>query len=128
MGHRLGSLELRIMEILWSHGPASVREVQETFPGKERPAYTTVQTVIYRLEGKRAVRRTKKIGNAHVFEAVVSRTAAHRRIVNDVLALFGGRVQPLVAQLVESGKLTEDDLREAEAVLRRMTAEERKRR
>lgn len=128
MAQRLSSLELRIMEIFWSHGPASVREVQERFPPNERPAYTTVQTVIYRLEAKRAVRRTKKIGNAHVFEAVVSRRAAHRRIVNDVLALFGGRVQPLVAQLVEAGKLTEHDLRDAEAALQRMAAEERKRR
>ena len=127
MGHRLSTLELRIMEILWSHGPASVREVQEKFPRTERPAYTTVQTVIYRLEAKRAVRRTKKVGNAHVFEAVLSRSAAHRRIVDDVLALFGGRVQPLVAQLVESGRLTEDDLREAEAVLRRIAVQERKR-
>jgi BlaI family penicillinase repressor len=122
---RLSKLELRIMDVLWSSGPASVREVQETFPEADRPAYTTVQTTMYRLEAKRAIRRIKKISNAHIFEAVVSRTAAHRRIIDDLLSLFGGRSQPVVAHLIETGKLTLDDLREAEKTLRQQTAKER---
>jgi predicted transcriptional regulator len=126
-GHTLSRLELRIMEALWSMGSASVREVQEAFPEAERPAYTTVQTTMYRLEAKKAIRRVKKIGNAHVFAPVVSRTAAHRRLVDDLLALFGGRAQPVMAHLVESGRLTLDDLREAEALLRRSAAKDRAR-
>jgi BlaI family penicillinase repressor len=122
---RLSKLELRIMDVLWSSGPASVREVQEAFPEADRPAYTTVQTTMYRLEAKRAIRRIKKISNAHIFEAVVSRTAAHRRIIDDLLSLFGGRSQPVVAHLIETGKLTLDDLREAEKTLRQQTAKER---
>ena len=124
-GRRLSRLELRIMDVLWARGPQSVREVQEAFPPADRPAYTTVQTTIYRLEAKRAVRRTKKIGNAHVFEAVVSRTAAHRRIIDELLSLFGGRTQPVMAHLIEAGKLTIDDLREAEKTLKRLAAKER---
>lgn len=123
---RLSGLELRIMEVLWSGGPASVREVQHAFPEAERPAYTTVQTTIYRLEAKGALRRVKKIGNAHIFEAAVSRVAAHRRIVDDLLSLFGGRTQPLIAHLIESRKLTREDLREAEATFRRLSARERR--
>jgi BlaI family transcriptional regulator, penicillinase repressor len=122
---RLTKLELRIMEVLWRHGPASVREVQEHFPESTRPAYTTVQTTIYRLETKRAIKRTKKIGNAHIFEAAISRTAAHRRIVDELLALFGGRSQPVMSHLIEAGKLTLDDLRDAEKVLRKHAAKER---
>ena len=124
-GRRLTKLELRVMDALWTHGPASVRQVQETFPASDRPAYTTVQTTMYRLEAKRAIRRVKKISNAHIFEAVVSRTSAHRRIIDDLLGLFGGRTQPVMAHLIESGKLTLDDLREAEQTLRRLTAKER---
>jgi len=120
---RLTNLELRIMEALWSHGPASVREVQESFPERDRPAYTTIQTTMYRLETKRAIRRVKKISNAHIFEAVLSRAAAHRRIIDDLLSVFGGRTQPVVAHLIESGKLTLDDLREAEETLRRLAAQ-----
>lgn len=117
---RLTRLELQIMEALWTGGPRSVREIQESFPDKDRPAYTTVQTMVYRLEAKKAVRRVKKIGNAHIFEAVVSRSAAQRRFVDELLALFGGRIQPVVAHLIESGSLTLDDVREAEQTLRRL--------
>jgi predicted transcriptional regulator len=120
---RLSRLELQIMEILWSRGQSSVREVQEAFPQASRPAYTTVQTTIYRMEAKRAVRRVTKIGNAHVFAPVVSQATAHRRLIDDLLGLFGGRTQPVMAHLIESGRLTLDDLREAEAMLRRQTKE-----
>ena len=122
---KLSTLELRIMEALWSSGPASVREVQESFPEAQRPAYTTIQTTMYRLETKHAIRRVKKISNAHIFEAVVSRAAAHRRIVDELLSVFGGRSQPVMAHLIESGKLTLDDLHEAEKTLRRLAAQER---
>jgi len=123
-GRRLSKLELRIMEALWQHGPASVREVQETFPEATRPAYTTVQTTMYRLETKHAIRRVRKISNAHIFEAVVSRTAAHRRLIDDLLSVFGGRSQPVMAHLIEAGKLTLEDLREAEKTLKRLGAKE----
>ena len=117
---KLGKLELKIMEALWRLGPASVREVQESFPESDRPAYTTVQTVLYRLEAKEAVRRTKKIGNAHIFEAVFSRKAVHRRVIDDLLSVFGGRAQPLVSHLIESGQLTLDDIDEARKTLREL--------
>jgi BlaI family penicillinase repressor len=123
---KLSKLELRIMETLWANGPASVREVQETFPGAERPAYTTVQTTMYRLEAKRAIRRVKKISNAHIFEAVISKNTAHRRIVDELLSVFGGRSQPVMSHLIEAGKLTLDDLREAEQTLRRLAREKAK--
>jgi BlaI family penicillinase repressor len=123
---KLSRLELRIMEVLWAEGPASVREVQQAFPEAERPAYTTVQTTMYRLEAKGTLRRVRKVGNAHIFEAAISRVAAHRRIVDDLLSLFGGRAQPLMTHLVESRKLTLSDLREAEATLRRLSARERR--
>jgi BlaI family transcriptional regulator, penicillinase repressor len=122
---RLSPLELRVMEALWSRGASSVREVQETFPEAERPAYTTVQTTMYRLETKRAIRRVKKISNAHIFEAVVSRAAAQGRLVDELLRVFGGRSQPVMAHLIEAGKLTLDDLREAERTLKRLAARER---
>ena len=122
---RLSPLELRIMEALWSRGASSVREVQETFPEAERPAYTTVQTTMYRLETKRAIRRVKKISNAHIFEAVVSRAAAQGRLIDELLRVFGGRSQPVMAHLIEAGKLTLDDLREAERTLKRLAARER---
>lgn len=124
-GRRLTKLEMRIMDALWTHGPASVRQVQETFPEADRPAYTTIQTTMYRLEAKRAIRRVKKVSNAHIFEAVVSRTSAQRRIIDELLALVGGRTQPVMAHLIESGKLTLDDLREAEQTLRRLKSKER---
>jgi predicted transcriptional regulator len=124
-GRRLSKLELRVMDALWSKGALSVREVQETFPAADRPAYTTIQTTIYRLEGKRAVRRLKKIGNAHIFEAVISRASAHGRIIDELLSMFGGRTQPVMAHLIEAGKLTLDDLHAAEATLRRLSKKER---
>jgi len=117
---KLSRLELQIMEALWTRGKASIREIQESFPEKERPAYTTIQTTVYRLEGKKAVRRVKKVGNFHVFEASVSRNAAQRRLIDDLLALFGGRTQPVMAHLIESGKLTLEDVKEAEKTLRKL--------
>ena len=117
---KLTKLELRIMETLWTNGKASIREIQEAFPENHRPAYTTIQTMVYRLEGKRAVRRIKKVGNFHVFEAAVSRTAAQRRLVDDLLDLFGGRLQPVMALLIESGKLTLADVKEAQKTLRKL--------
>jgi len=116
---RLTRLELRIMDVLWTRGAASVREVQESIRDTERPAYTTIQTTMYRLEAKRAIRRTKKISNAHIFEALITRGAAQRRLVDELLSLFGGRPQPVMAHLIESGRLTIEDLREAEKALRR---------
>jgi BlaI family transcriptional regulator, penicillinase repressor len=117
---KLSKLELAIMEVLWSRGACSIREIQESFPQRDQPAYTTIQTTVYRLEAKRAVRRVKKIGNAHIFEALVSRGAAQRKLVDELLALFGGRTQPVMAHLVESGKLTLADVREAEKALRKL--------
>src|SRR5579862_9945329 len=110
---KLSRLELRIMETLWTRGPSSIRELQEAFPEDERPAYTTVQTVVYRLEFKKAIRRTSKISNAHVFEAVVSRNAARNRMIDELLALFGGKPMPIVAHLIGSGRLTPEEVREA---------------
>ena len=113
----LTRLELKLMQALWERGPSSVRDIQETFLEKKRPAYTTVQTVLYRLEAKGAVRRARKISNAHIFEATLSREVTHRRVVDDLLGIFGGRSQTVVAHLIESGKLTLDDIREAEKML-----------
>jgi BlaI family transcriptional regulator, penicillinase repressor len=122
---KLGKLELQIMEALWTRGPCSVREIQESFPPKKRPAYTTVQTTVYRLEVKKALRRTKKIATALIFEAAVSREAAQRRLVDELLGLFGGRSRPIMAHLVESGTLTLDDVREAEKALLKLAGEEK---
>jgi BlaI family transcriptional regulator, penicillinase repressor len=124
---RLTRLELQVMEALWSRGASSVREIQEAFPEKDRPAYTTVQTMVYRLEGKKAIRRLKKIGNAHIFEAAISRNAAQRRLIDDLLSFFGGRPQPVVAHLVETGKLTLDDVQEAEQLIRKLSKKEKPR-
>jgi predicted transcriptional regulator len=121
----LTRLELQIMEALWTGGALSVREIQERFPEKNRPAYTTVQTMVYRLEGKKAVRRVRKIGNAHIFEAAISRNAAQRRLVDDLLSFFGGRTQPVMAHLIESGRLTLEDVQEAEKTLRRLAKDAR---
>jgi predicted transcriptional regulator len=104
-------LELQIMQALWDRGAISIREIQEAFPELGRPSYTTVQTTVYRLEGKKSVRRVRKIGNAHIFEAVVSRNAAQRRLLDDLVGFFGGRTQPIMAHLVESGKLTMEDVK-----------------
>jgi BlaI family penicillinase repressor len=114
---KLSKLEHQIMEALWSRGASSVREILEAFPEKGRPAYTTVQTMVYRLEEKGAVRRTRKIGNAHIFEAAISRASAQRRLIDELLAFFGGSSQPVVAHLIESGNLTLDDVKEAEQLL-----------
>jgi BlaI family penicillinase repressor len=113
----LGKLELKIMQALWERGPCSVREVQESFPQKKRPAYTTVQTVMYRLETKGALRRAKKISNAHIFEATLSREMTQGRLIDDLLGLFGGRSQPVMAHLIESGKLTLEDIKDAEKMI-----------
>jgi predicted transcriptional regulator len=121
---KLTKLELKVMDALWDHGASSVREVQERFPQKQRPAYTTVQTLLYRLEAKNAVRRTKKISNAHIFEAVTTRSAANTRLVDDLLGLFGGRTQPLISHLIESGQLTLEDIDEARKTLRRLAKKE----
>ena len=115
---RLSKLELRIMETLWTGGTLSVREIQERFPARGRPAYTTIQTTIGRLETKKAVTRVRKIGNAHIYQAAVSRSAAQRRLVDDLLALFGGRSQPVMAHLIEAGKLSLEDVQEAEKLVR----------
>jgi BlaI family penicillinase repressor len=125
-GPRLSRLEMQIMETLWTRGESSIREVQEAFPEKTRPAYTTVQTTINRLETKGSVRRVKKVGNFHIFAAAVSRDSAQRRLVDDLLALFGGRTQPVMARLIESGKLTLADVKEAEKTLRALERPERK--
>jgi len=121
-GPRLTKLEMQIMETLWTRGEASIRELQEAFPEKKRPAYTTVQTTVYRLEAKRVVKRVRKVGNFHMFAAAVSRDAAQRRLVDELLAMFGGRTQPVMAQLIESGKLTLEDVKEAERTLRAMSS------
>jgi predicted transcriptional regulator len=117
---KLTKLELQIMEALWTLGPSCIRDVQQFFPAEGRPAYTTVQTTIYRMEGKKAVRRVRKISNAHIFEAVVSREAAQSRLIDDLLGLFGGRTQPVMAHLIDSGRLTLDDLEEARQALRKL--------
>jgi BlaI family transcriptional regulator, penicillinase repressor len=114
---KLTRFELDVMSALWDLGTASVREIQEQLPSQKRPAYTTVQTIVYRLEEKGAVRRLKKIGNAHVFEPVITRKAAHHRLINELLDLFGGSARPLMAHLVEIGKLTMDDIKELEGDL-----------
>ena len=126
-GPKLTKLELQIMESLWTRGSASIREIQEDFPEPDRPAYTTIQTTVYRLEAKKAARRVRKVGNFHIFEAAISRVAAQRRLVDELLALFGGRTQPVMARLVESGKLTLSDIREAERALRKLVRKDQPR-
>lgn len=115
---RLSRLDLQILDVLWARGQASVREIQEGFP-EPRPGYTTVQTTVYRLETKGAVRRTRKIGNAHIFEPLVARDVARHRLLDTILSFFGGRPQPMLQQLVEAGKLTLDDVRDLEEAIRR---------
>ena len=121
---KLSRLELKIMDALWSKGASSVREIQETFPAKRRPAYTTVQTMVYRLEAKNALKRTKKIGNAHIFEAVISQMAAQRKVIDELLGFFGGRAQPLMSHLIESGQLTLADIDDARKALRETAKKE----
>jgi BlaI family penicillinase repressor len=122
---KLTKLELQIMEPLWISGALSIREIQEAFPERDRPAYTTIQTTVYRLEAKKALRRIKKISNAHIFEAVLSRHAAQGKLIDDLLGLFGGRTQPVMSHLIESGKLTLDDVKEAEQALRKLARKEK---
>jgi len=122
---KLTKLELQIMEVLWAQGETSIRVIQEAFPEKDRPAYTTIQTTVYRLEAKRAVRRVKKVGNFHIFEAALSRDAAQRRLIDDLLALFGGSTQPVMAHLIESGKLTLNDVKEAGKILRKLARKDK---
>jgi len=117
---KLTKLELQIMETLWSQGSASIREIQEGFPEKDRPVYTTIQTTVYRLEIKKAVRRVRKVGNFHIFEPAISRDAAQRKLIDELLVLFGGRTQPVMAHLIETGKLTLADVKEAEKTLRKL--------
>jgi predicted transcriptional regulator len=117
---KLTRLEMQVMEALWSSGPASVREIQESFAEKERPAYTTVQTLVYRLEAKKAVRRVKKIGNAHIFEAAITRAGAEHRLIDEFLGFFGGNTQLVMARLIETGRLTLDEVREAEQLLKEL--------
>jgi BlaI family penicillinase repressor len=121
---KLTKLELQIMEALWSHGACSIREIQQAFPEPGRPAYTTIQTTVYRLEDKKALRRSKKISNAHIFEAVISRNAAQSRLIDDLLGLFGGRTQPVMSHLIESGRLTLDDIHDAEKSIRKLARKE----
>ena len=123
---KLSKLEMQIMEVLWTAGPSAIREIQESFGPKNRPAYTTVQTMVYRLEAKKALRRAKKIGNAHIFEAVMSRDAAKARLVDEFLSIFGGRMQPVMAQLIEAGNLTPKDVADAERLLRDLAAKRKK--
>jgi predicted transcriptional regulator len=126
MAHpKLSKLELKVMEALWDRGPICIRDIQETFPAKNRPIYSTIQTTVYRLEAKKAIRRVRKIGNAHIFEALIARDAARGRLIDDFLSLFGGRAQPVMNHLVESGKLTLDDVRKAEQYLAGLSRKER---
>ncbi len=122
---KLSNLELQVMDALWTRGPLSIRDIQETFPEQTRPAYTTVQTMVYRLEGKNALTRGRKIGNAHIFEAVVSQGAARSRLLDEVLGLFGGRMQPMMTHLIEAGKLTLEDVEEAEKTLRKLAKKDK---
>jgi BlaI family penicillinase repressor len=121
---RLSKFDLEILEALWTHGKASIREIQETFP-EPRPAYTTIQTTVYRLENKKAVRRIRKIGNAHIFEPIVPRDVARHRLLDEILGFFGGRAQPMMAQLAEARKLTREDIRELEKIIDKVEAQQK---
>ncbi|MGH9694471.1 MAG: BlaI/MecI/CopY family transcriptional regulator [Bryobacteraceae bacterium] len=126
MAHlQLSKLELRILEALWANGKASVREIQESFP-EPRPAYTTIQTTVYRLEGKNVGRRVRKISNAHIFEPILARDVTRHRLLDEILSFFGGRAQPMMAQLAEAGKLTLDDVRELETTLKKLESEQKR--
>ncbi len=122
---KLSRLEFRIMEALWARGEASIREILEAFPSKKRPAYTTIQTTVYRLEAKNVVHRVKRVGNFHVFAAAISREAAQRRLIDDLLTFFGGRTQPVMAHFIESGKLSLAEVEEAEKALRALSPREK---
>lgn len=122
---RLSKLEFRVMEMLWASGELSIREILDALPGKRRPAYTTIQTTVYRMETKGVIRRVKKVGNFHIFSAAISRDAAQRRLIDELLAVFGGRSQPVMAHLIETGRLSLDDVKEAEQTLRKLSRKER---
>lgn len=128
MPPKLSKLEFQIMEALWDQGECSIREIQESFPAKSRPAYTTVQTTVNRMEAKEVVRRVRKVGNFHVYAPAVSRESAQRRVVDDMLVLFGGRSQPVMAHLIEAGKLSLEDVKEAERLLRNLSKNSNKER
>jgi predicted transcriptional regulator len=119
---RLSKLESRILELLWDRGNASIREIQESFP-EPRPAYTTIQTTVYRMEAKGTVRRMRKVSNAHIFEPLVARDVGRHHLLDEILSLFGGRAQPMMAQLAEAGKLTRDDIRELEKIVEKIEKE-----
>jgi BlaI family transcriptional regulator, penicillinase repressor len=123
---RLSNLEMRIMEALWTGGDLSVREVLETFPAKKRPAYSTVQTMVNRLEAKKALRQVGKIGTAFIYQAIIARDVARRRLIDDFVAVFGGETQPIMTHLIEAGKFTLEDVREAEKHLREISRKGRK--
>jgi len=125
---KLTKLEMQVMEALWADGPASVRTIQESFPARDRPAYTTVQTLVYRLEAKKAVRRIRKVGNAHIFESLVTRAGAQHRLIDELMALFGGQSQPLMARLIETGRLTLKDVKDAERLLDELEKKDGRRR
>ncbi len=122
---KLSKLELQILEALWANGKASIREIQESFPAP-RPAYTTIQTTVYRLEGKNVVRRVRKISNAHIFEPILARDVARSRLLDEILSFFGGRAQPMMAQLAEAGKLSLEDVRELEKTLKKLESEQKR--
>jgi BlaI family penicillinase repressor len=124
---KLSKLEYKIMEVLWNGSECSIREILDSLAGKRKPAYTTVQTTVYRMEAKGVVRRVKKVGNFHVFSATISRDTAQHRLVDDLLAIFGGRWQPVMAHLIDSGKLTLNDVNEAEQMLRKISKEKERR-
>ncbi|SPE40029.1 Transcriptional repressor, CopY family [Candidatus Sulfopaludibacter sp. SbA3] len=125
MAKKFTPLELQIMQALWDLGPICIRDIQETFAERDRPAYNTIQTTVYRLEQKKAVRRARKIGNAHIFEAVVTRDSTQRGLLDDLLRLFGGRSQPVMEHLIETGNLTLHDVKEAEKTLKRLGRKEK---
>jgi predicted transcriptional regulator len=122
---KLSKLELQILEALWANGKASIREIQEFFP-QPRPAYTTIQTTVYRLEGKNVVRRVRKISNAHIFEPMLARDVTRHRLLDEILSFFGGQAQPMMAQLAEAGKLSLDDVRELEKTLKKIELEQKR--
>jgi predicted transcriptional regulator len=121
---KLSKLELQILETLWTQGKACIREIQEAFP-EPRPAYTTIQTTVYRLEGKKTLRRVRKIGNADIFEPIVARDVTRHRLLDEILSFFGGRAQPMMAQLAEAGKLTLDDVRELEKTIKNLESQKK---
>lgn len=121
MTPKLSKLELQIMEVLWSQGECCIRDIVDAFPARKKPAYTTIQTTVYRLAVKKALRQSKRVGNVHVFEALIARSAAQSRLVDEFLSLFGGRAQPLMTHLVESGRLSIEDLKEAQKTFQRLS-------